>query len=223
MSSTGSVGWRGPAWPVEQAAGGIPQSQEGSGWWHLGEVGGAGRRTERCWHRLCSHQRALPTQLTLLGYAAYQRPSCSNWPQLPHKIFICKHLKTNHACMGRDEFQVLSRSTGIQAINLTQYFCSKNVKLTLTKLITSLKELLWAGQDLKFCKRASACQVAQRQLAWEFLKAKTRCEMWSREHHSKTVSLLLSHQTKASREAETTQWYSLHLIKFIVYSLLRIL
>lgn len=119
VSSTGSVGWRGTPWPLKQPAGGIPQSRERSGWWHLGEAGGTGRRTDCCWHRLCSHQRALPIQLTPLGYAAHQRPSCSNWPQLPNKIFICKHLKTNHACMGRDEFQVLSRSTGIQTISLT--------------------------------------------------------------------------------------------------------
>lgn len=91
------TGWRGTPWPLEQTAGGMPLSREG---WLIGvgEVGGTAHRTGCCWRRLCSHQRALPTQLKLPGYKVYQRPSCSSWSQLSNKIFICKAFE-NKPCV----------------------------------------------------------------------------------------------------------------------------
>lgn len=81
-----------------QTAGGMPPSREKAGSWHLGEVGGSACKPSFSWHRLCSHQRALPTRLQSLSDEAYQRPSCSIWPQLPNKTFIFKAFE-NKPCV----------------------------------------------------------------------------------------------------------------------------
>lgn len=138
-------GWRGSPWPLTHMADGCLWVRAG-GWWPKGS-GGAAHRSGCSWPQRCSLQRALPTRLKLLGYKAYQRPSCSVWPSLPNKISICKEFENKPCVLVAEmnfKFWAEVQEYWPSASHNTSDQRTANC-LTWTKLTTSLKELLWAG------------------------------------------------------------------------------